>query len=53
VLHNLRLYKFARNTMNASPMLTYGADSSGLICGFLFGASGHGVAITAEDADDL
>ena len=35
----------------AAPLTsTYGADSSGLIYGFQFGASGHGVAITAEDA---
>ena len=36
--------------MTSTPAATYGADSSGLICGFRFGADGRGLAIGAQDA---
>ncbi len=36
-----------------SPTSTYGADASGLICGFHFGVDGRGTAIAAEDAQAL
>lgn len=36
--------------MSNLPSPTYGADPSGLICGFKFDAAGLGVAITAEEA---
>ena len=36
--------------MTTLPAVTYGADASGLICGFQFGEAGPGTAIGAEDA---
>jgi len=36
--------------MSNLPSATYGADPSGLICGFKFDAAGLGVAITADEA---
>ena len=50
MLHNLQLHSFPKSFMAAPLTSSDGADSSGLIYGFQFGASGHGVAITAEEA---
>jgi zinc transporter len=36
--------------MKPSPVSNYGADSSGLICGFQFGADGHGLPIDSDQA---
>lgn len=36
--------------MSISPPVNYGADATGLICGFQFDAAGHGVAVGTDQA---
>ena len=38
------------HALSTLPSSTYGADASGLICGFRFGSSGQGVALSATEA---